>query len=70
MLETRVVPGKIIKEGRVCTAWDRARKTRGNAGPSPSWQWGRGSEQADGAGMVSLGLGKHEPSLSSVGKAL
>lgn len=36
--------------------WDRARKTKGNVGLSLSWQWGRGSEQADGAGMVSLGL--------------
>lgn len=62
MLETRVVLGMIIKEGRVCTSWDRARKTKGNAGLSPSWQWERGSEQADGVGMVSLGLGKHEPS--------
>lgn len=55
------MPGKIIKEGRVCTTWDRVRKTKGNAGLSPSWQWERGAEQADGVGMVSLGLGKHEP---------
>lgn len=54
------MPGMIIKEGRVCTSWDRARKTKGNAGLSPSWE--RGLEQADGVGMVSLGLGKHEPS--------